>query len=216
MSLVRSLILTLIGLAFTAGSLFVAFNPESPDLRLGLGCAAFFGGCTLVGASSLFVSKPPQPEPDGSTLIRGSPARSLAFALAALGFAVGATFAPQMWAEGDKVRAVIVALCGPFGLLGAVVFAMQALSSKPLYRLDRHGIIAFTPRQWEMPWTAIDHFETVQVRGTRMLTIHALPEIHPRKAMFGVATVTTGASGLRFETLSGLVISYWERNRGKR
>src|SRR5262249_9481608 len=100
--------------------------------------------------------------------------------------------------------------------LGAVVFTMQAFNGKPLYRFDAHGITASTPREWTMAWSAIDHFETVQVRGTRMLAIHALPENAPRKAMFGVATITTGASGLRYEALAALVMSYWQRYAHKR
>jgi hypothetical protein len=58
----RNLFLTLAGLAFVGGGIFILLIPppsgESRPLLIGWGCILFFGACALVGLWQLFDSRP--------------------------------------------------------------------------------------------------------------------------------------------------------------
>lgn len=232
--MVKSVLLTLIGLAFVALGVFLLVRGDPENVALAWGTIAFFGACAAVGLVELFpLTRRAKLNREGALIVRQTGPIAMPFAGIAMG--AGCFFlAPYAAAQGDVFMSYI-------GYFGAAFFgggSLLALSwtfiRRPMARIDACGVEMFGAFGWKLEWREIvaintqsfgrdqgffDFVTSFEPSATHEHDTRDMdqdeedwdehePELSNRR------TLGLAGTGLAFEDASRIVDALWRRHRG--
>jgi hypothetical protein len=218
-----AILLSLIGLAFVAVSVFVLIEGEASSRSLAIGCIAFFGACALIGLANLLPKKKLKTDPDGAFTMYADAGQSLTLIIGGAGMAIGCfMFAPLAHADGNWLVAVVAWFGAAFFGLSVPVGLWRLLRPKQLARLDHEGVTTFGPTAWSVKWRDVHDVRPFEVHGQRFLALDS--NAPPGSKTFAQVSGALGlpyfalsvtGSNVRFEDLEAQARALWAQARAR-
>ena len=219
--MVKTVLLTLIGLAFVAMGVFLLVRGDPEDAALAWGLIAFFGACAAVGLVQLLPVRRARLDQNGALVLR--PLGKVGTLLAGVAMGAGCfIFAPNAAAQGDTFMSYVCYFGAVFFGGGSLLALWRTLAGPPIARIDARGVTTFGKLGSTLAWRDIVAIRT----GTD----------RPDQGYFEFATADPAASTvnhedgdyadfqglilgvsdtrLAFEDVSAIVHELWQRHRG--
>ncbi|MEZ5960973.1 MAG: STM3941 family protein [Hyphomonadaceae bacterium] len=211
MSRLRAFLLTLLGLAFVAGGVFI-MRRDPTNAGLAWGGIAFFGACAFVGALQLLPTRRTI-APDAVELTL-QPGRLHTIGMAIGGLAMGAgcfLLAPLASQKGDAFIAIVAYFGAAFFGLGALLIGWRAIRMQPIARLDSDGVHTFGPGAWTLPWRDVSAIGIYTVASQQFLLFESQSRPPPLLSPMGF-TISTAGTGFAFDDVLAFANALWARH----
>lgn len=229
--MMKSVLMTLIGLAFVALGVFLLVRGDPENVALAWGTIAFFGACAAVGFVELFpLTRRAKLNRDGALIVRQVAPIAMPFAGIAMG--AGCFFlAPYAAAQGDAFTSYIAYFGAVFFGGGSLLALVWTLIRPLLARIDASGVEMFGAFGWKLAWREIvainaQSFGRDQgwfefITSDEPANEHDAQDInedddwdeHEHEAS-NRRMLSLAGTGLAFEDVSRIVDALWRRHRG--
>jgi len=227
--MVKSVLMTLIGLAFVALGVFLLVRGDQESVALAWGTIAFFGACAAVGFVELFpLTRRAKLNREGALIVRQVAPIAMPFAGIAMG--AGCFFlAPYAAAQGDVFMSYIAYFGAAFFGGGSVLALVWTLIRPPLARIDASGIEVLGTFSWKLAWreiVAINAQSFGRDQGWfEFVTSHEPADERDSQGMYegddwdehelsNRRMLSLAGTRLAFEDVSRIVDELWRRHRG--
>ena len=220
--MVKTVLVTLIGLAFVAMGVFLLVRGDPEDAALAWGLIAFFGACAAVGLVQLLPVRRARLDQNGALVLR--PLRKVGTLLAGLAMGAGCfSLAPYATAQGDVMMSYVAYFGAVFFGGGSLLALGLTLFGPPLARIDTSGVQTFGKLGWKLAWRDIVAIRTGM--GDRdqgyfefATDEPATPSIDDEEdadyVEFHGRILGIADTRLAFEDVSAIVHELWQRHRG--
>jgi hypothetical protein len=225
--MVKSVLMTLIGLAFVALGVFLLVRGDPENVALAWGTIAFFGACAAVGFVELFpLTRRAKLNREGALIVRQVAPIAMPFAGIAMG--AGCFFlAPYAAAQGDVFMSYIAYFGAAFFGGGSLLALVWTLIRPPLARIDASGVEMFGAFGWKLAWREIVAIHAEAFGGDRgfldFVTVHQ-PAAASERDLDDEdwdedldehrRTLSLAGTRLAFEDVRIIVDELWRRHRG--
>ncbi|MBY0567659.1 MAG: hypothetical protein K2P70_10115 [Hyphomonadaceae bacterium] len=229
--MVKSVLITLIGLAFVALGVFLLVRGDPADAALAWGVIAFFGACAAVGLVQLLPVRRARLDRDGALVVRQL--EPIGLSLAGIGMGAGCFFlAPYAAAQGEVIMTYVAYFGAAFFGGGSLLALGRTLTAPPLARIDASGVEMFGAFGWKLAWREIVAIHAETFGGDRgffdFVTVHepaAASERDPadedwdedlehEQEPSNRRTLSLVGTRLAFEDVRIIVDELWRRHRG--
>jgi len=218
--MVKSVLVTLIGLAFVALGVFLIVRGDPADGALAWGLIAFFGACATVGLVQLLPVRRAKLNRQGSLELR--PLRSAGTLLAGLAMGLGCfMLAPYAAAQGDRLMSYIAYLGAAFFGGGSLLALGLIMLGPPLARIDASGVETFGKLGWKLAWRDIIAIRTGKAGRDQGFIEFATGEPTPiddededADYQFHGRILSVSDTQVAFEDVCAIVDELWRRHRG--
>lgn len=231
--MVKSVLMTLIGLAFVVLGVFLLVRGDPENVALAWGTIVFFGACAAVGLVELFpVTRHAKLNREGALIVRQVAPIAMPFAGIAMG--AGCFFlAPYAAAQGDLLMSYIAYFGAAFFGGGSVLALVWTLIRPPLARIDASGVEMFGALSWKLAWREIIAINAQSFGRDQgwfdFITSYELPAANPHdvqdkdqdddwdeteQEVSNRRALSLAGTQLRFEDVSRIVDELWRRHRG--
>jgi len=218
--MVKTVLLTLIGLAFVAAGVILLVHGDPEDATLAWGVIAFFGACAAIGLVQQLPVRKARLSREGALVLR----RLRAVGILLAGFAMGLgcfIFEPYASAQGDTF---MLYLCY-FGVVffggGSLLALWWTLFGPPLARIDASGVETFGKLGWKLAWRDVVAIRTGSPGrdqgwiefATAAPTAQPIDEDDAAYEEFQGRILSITNTLLAFEDVSAIVHELWQRHR---
>ncbi len=226
--MVKTVLLTLIGLAFVAVGVFLLARGDPENATLAWGVIVFFGACAAVGLVQLLPVRKAQLNREGALVLR--PLRAVGTLLAGIAMGLGCLiFAPYAAAQGDTFISYVCYFGAVFFGGGSLFALCWTLFGPPLARIDASGVETFDKLGWKLAWRDVIAIRTGSPGRDQGWIEFAMAEptaepIDEEDAdyeeedahyeEFQGRILSVADTRLAFEDVSAIVHELWQRHRG--
>jgi hypothetical protein len=224
--MVKSVLITLIGLAFVALGGFLLVRGDPADAALAWGVIAFFGACAAVGLVQILPVRRARLNRDGALVVR--PLEPIGLSVAGIGMGAGCFFlAPYAAAQGEVIMMYVAYFGAAFFGGGSLLALGRTLAGPPLARIDASGVEMFGAFAWKLAWREIVAIHAEAFGGDRgfldFVTVHQ-PAAASERDLDDEdwdedldehrRTLSLAGTRLAFEDVRIIVDELWRRHRG--
>jgi len=230
--MVKSVLVTLIGLAFVALGAFLLVRGDPADTALAWGLIAFFGACAAVGLVQLLPARRAQLNRDGALVVRLL--EPIGLPLAGIGMGAGCfLLAPYAATQGDLFMSYVAYFGAAFFGGGSLLALGRTLTGPPLARIDVNGVEVFGQFGWKLAWSEIVAIQSQSFGGDRgffdFVTAHEPMAANEHdvvdehwdedsdeheQELTNRRALDLAGTRLAFEDVCAIVDELWRRHRG--